>query len=237
MKNLLLSVLFLLPLVSLAGKTYTVTVVVKSLDGLTPLKDVSVQYTDSKGNMLFIELTDEDGKVVFSECTEKSFKLFCNPHDRNYQTYEHSIDNSTKWDIETQVLLPYEKEKELEFVASKIALPQIDTTGIVNDSCATLENADFPGGREALVLFLQRTIRIPAVAEELAIKGKVYLEFLILQDGSISAIHVKRGIPDCPECDAESIRVLAYMPNWTPATCEGKPVISLYTLPIVYHVQ
>ena len=237
MKNLLLSVLLLLPLISLAGKTYTVTVVVKSLDGLTPLENVSVQYRDSKGNILFIELTDGDGKAVFSECQEKSFRLFCNPHDKNYQTDQNYIFNSTKGDIETEVLLPYEKEKELEFVARKIALPQIDTAGIANDSCATREEADFPGGREGLVHFLQTAIRIPSVAEELGIKGKVYLEFLILQDGSISAIHVKKGIPDCPECDAESIRVLAYMPNWTPAKCEGKPVISLYTLPIVYHVQ
>ncbi len=237
MKNLLISLLLLLPVAGIAGKIYTVTVVVKSLDGLTPLKDVSVQYTDSKGNILFIELTDENGKAVFSECQEKSFKLFCNPHDKIYQTSEDYIGNSTKWDIETEVLLPYEKEKELEFVARKIALPQIDTAGIANDSCSTREEADFPGGREGLVHFLQTAIRIPSVAEELAIKGKVYLEFLILQDGSISAIHVKKGIPDCPECDAESIRVLAYMPNWIPATCEGKPVISIYTLPIVYHVQ
>lgn len=236
MKNLILSFLLLLPLASIAGKKYSVTVVVKSLDGLKPLKGVSIEYKDGKDNILFIELTHENGKAVFSECREKSFRLFCNPNDKNYQTHQNYIFNS-KGDHKTEIFLPYEKEKELELVARKMAFPQIDTTGIAKDSCATRENADFPGGREGLAHFLQVNLRVPAVAQEFAIKGKVYLEFLLLQDGSISTIHVKSGIPDCPECDAEAIRILAYMPNWIPATCEGKPVISLYTLPIVFHVE
>ncbi len=99
------------------------------------------------------------------------------------------------------------------------------------------EPAEYPGGREAMVAFLQKNIKVPAVAEELGIKGKVYLKFVVSESGNISNVSVKKGIADCPECDAEAMRVVKKMPDWIPAKNDGKNVNAWYTLPIVFNVQ
>jgi protein TonB len=47
-------------------------------------------------------------------------------------------------------------------------------------------------------------------------------------------VTVQRGVPDCPACDKEAIRVVMLMPKWTPAKIGGKPVKSVFSLPIKF---
>ncbi len=60
---------------------------------------------------------------------------------------------------------------------------------------------------------------------------------MVGEDGSISSIKVQRGIPNCPECDKEAIRVLKMMPNWKPGKIKGKAVSSYFNLPINIDLQ
>ncbi len=97
--------------------------------------------------------------------------------------------------------------------------------------------AEFPGGREAMNKFLADNLKMPAVAKEMSINGKVYLKFVVSESGNISNVSVKKGIADCPECDAEAVRVVKKMPDWIPAKNNGKVVNCWYTMPILFKVQ
>lgn len=96
---------------------------------------------------------------------------------------------------------------------------------------------EFPGGREGLLNYLASNIQYPQRALKKKLEGKCYLRFIVETDGSITNPKVLRGVPDCPECDAEALRVVSAMPKWKPGELDGKPVRSAYNLPIVYKVN
>ncbi len=96
------------------------------------------------------------------------------------------------------------------------------------------EPAGFPGGHEAMNKFLRNNLVYPQTAIELNLQGKCYVQFVVDVDGSISNVKIKRGVPDCPECDKEAIRVVKSMPKWNPGKLNSKPVGSSINLPIIF---
>jgi TonB family protein len=91
---------------------------------------------------------------------------------------------------------------------------------------------EFPGGGYAFYNFLADSIQYPQLAIENKIQGKVYVQFVVEEDGSITNIKVLRGIGG--GCDEEALRVIKLMPNWIPGKQNGKPVRVLYNLPIKF---
>jgi TonB family protein len=89
-----------------------------------------------------------------------------------------------------------------------------------------LERADvmpsFPGGESSLYQFLSRQLRYPPQAMEAGVEGKVYVRFVVHEDGSIDGIEVMRGIGH--GCDEEATRVVRQMPRWLPGQVAGQPV-------------
>ncbi|MBI1835766.1 MAG: energy transducer TonB [Flavobacteriia bacterium] len=94
------------------------------------------------------------------------------------------------------------------------------------------EQAEYPGGHEAFSLFLSKNINYPKSALNKNIQGKSFIKFVVDKEGQIKNIVVVKGVPDCPECDREAIRILKLMPNWKPAQKDGKIVNSYYVVPI-----
>jgi protein TonB len=94
--------------------------------------------------------------------------------------------------------------------------------------------AEFPGGEVAMMDFLKKQLVYPARAKEEEISGKCYMQFVVTKEGLIVNVKVMRGVPGCPECDQECIRVIKSMPNWIPAQKDGKPVNSYYTIPFTF---
>lgn len=96
------------------------------------------------------------------------------------------------------------------------------------------EAAEFPGGKDSLMRFIKENMKYPERAKKEGIEGKCYLQFVIEKDGSVSNIQVKKGVEDCPECDAEAVRILKSMPHWKPGKSQGEDAISVYSLPISF---
>lgn len=90
----------------------------------------------------------------------------------------------------------------------------------------------YPGGDAALFKFISENIKYPPEAKEKGIQGKVILRFMIASDGSVEDITVVRGID--PLLDAEAVRVMSILPDWTPGTQGGKPVNVWYSVPISF---
>lgn len=79
--------------------------------------------------------------------------------------------------------------------------------------------------------YIVKKLVYPQIAIEQNAQGKCYLKFVVNTDGSVSNVSVQRGVPDCPECDAEALRVIRSMSNWKPAEHNGRPVRSWMTIP------
>lgn len=98
----------------------------------------------------------------------------------------------------------------------------------------TDEPASFPGGIESLKKYLAENIKYPQIAKDQGISGKVYLKFIVSDKGEISNVKIMRGVPDCPECDKEALRLIKTMPKWIPAKINGKLVNSVFSLPVQF---
>lgn len=99
------------------------------------------------------------------------------------------------------------------------------------------QQAEFIGGMRAFKEYLAGSMRLPEIAKELEISGKVYVKFVVTSTGEISKVQLVKGIEDCRECDDEAIRLVKAMPRWKPAMNDGKTVDSWFTLPISFVVR
>ena len=88
----------------------------------------------------------------------------------------------------------------------------------------------FRGGERKLMEFIGNNVVYPKEAIEAGIEGKVFVEFCIERDGTVSDAKVLRGIGY--GCDEEALRVIGLMPKWYPGKVRGKSVRVRYTLPI-----
>ncbi len=96
---------------------------------------------------------------------------------------------------------------------------------------------EFPGGLEAMKKFIQTNLVIPQKAVEMGLKGKIYLNFIIDEQGNISKVEILKGLKECKECDEEAIRVLKMFPQWKPGIQAGHAVKVSYMLPINVSVK
>ncbi|MCR9172474.1 MAG: energy transducer TonB [bacterium] len=95
--------------------------------------------------------------------------------------------------------------------------------------------AEFPGGRDAMDAFIKENMNYPEIAKNSGTQGRVYLEFVVGNDGAISQVRVMLGVS--PELDREAKRIIRSMPKWKPGEANGKPVHTRYRLPIAFRLS
>lgn len=93
----------------------------------------------------------------------------------------------------------------------------------------------FPGGEEALRNWLAENIRYPEEAKSDSIQGKVYVTFVINEQGKVTETKLARGAS--PALDKEALRVVKEMPAWQPGKHKGKEVKVSYTVPIDFKLE
>ena len=93
----------------------------------------------------------------------------------------------------------------------------------------------FPGGPAALMKYLSEHTKYPVVAQENGVQGRVTVQFVVEKDGSISDVHVLRGVD--PSLDKEAVRVVKSMPRWTPGKQNGINVRVNYRVPVLFRLQ
>ena len=91
---------------------------------------------------------------------------------------------------------------------------------------------EFPGGPAKMMEYIQKNIKYPLMACESDIQGRVFVNFVVEPDGSISNVTVMRGIGG--GCDEEAVRVVNSMPKWNPGKQRGTAVRCSYTVPIIF---
>lgn len=96
--------------------------------------------------------------------------------------------------------------------------------------------SSFPGGVAAMNNYIREKLIYPQQALERGIGGNCNLSFYVEPDGSITEVKIIRGVPDCPQCDQEAIRLTQAMPQWIPATQNGTPVRTKQTITLKFKV-
>jgi protein TonB len=106
-------------------------------------------------------------------------------------------------------------------LSSDFVLSQIqsnDSEIITSDSEPT-----YPGGLIEMRKFIASNVKYPMDAIEKNLQGKVFVRFKVdNSNGKIDSVWVEKGIPSCPMCDDEAIRVVKLMPNFIPADSDQK---------------
>lgn len=83
--------------------------------------------------------------------------------------------------------------------------------------------------------YLRKNLKYPEMARENNIEGRVTVQFVVNEDGSIGNAVVKKGVGG--GCNEEALRVVMSMPKWKPGMQNGHPVKVYYTLPITFMLQ
>jgi TonB family protein len=94
---------------------------------------------------------------------------------------------------------------------------------------------EFPGGQQALLNYIGRNLRYPVEAQMKGIQGTVIVRFVVTSTGKVNKVEVIRKL--FPALDAESVRVVASLPEWIPGEQKGKKVNVYYTLPIKFKLE
>ncbi len=143
-------------------------------------------------------------------------------------------------DITVNVAAQTQKGENVEAFVNTVdapAAPPIDVPTKPVDKPETTfiiveQMPEYKDGMKAMFQFLADNIKYPAIARENGIDGTVYVGFVVLNDGSIRNVEVKRGRSG--GLNEEAARVIAMMPNWKPGRQNGKPVNVAFTVPIKF---
>ena len=81
---------------------------------------------------------------------------------------------------------------------------------------------------------INKNFRYPEIAQEMGIQGRVFVQFTIQKDGSISGIRT-RG-PD-KNLEKEANRIISKLPQMTPGKQRGRPVRVPFSIPITFKLQ
>ena len=88
--------------------------------------------------------------------------------------------------------------------------------------------------QERMNKHIRKNFRDPEIAQEMGIQGRVYVNFIISKDGSITNIRM-RG-PD-KNLEAEAQRIISKLPKMTPGKQRGRPVRVPFSIPITFRLQ
>lgn len=97
------------------------------------------------------------------------------------------------------------------------------------------EPAEFPGGTRALYSYINKNVKYPVIAQEYGIQGRVFLKFVVNEQGKVSDAVVMRG-PDA-SLNNEALRVINSLPNFKPGRQRGKAVKVYYNASINFTLQ
>ena len=93
---------------------------------------------------------------------------------------------------------------------------------------------EFIGGQKALITFLNQTVSYPAEALKKEEQGKVVIQFTITKSGKVENAKVLRSVSS--SLDAEALRVIGLLPDWTPGEQNGEKVSVYQIMPVAFQI-
>jgi len=118
-----------------------------------------------------------------------------------------------------------------EYLTHEISIDfKLADNKIYNES-EVIEKPKFPGGDKELLKFISQNFNWPIEAADMGISGRIVCGFVIEKDGTINIVEIVRPLD--PFFDAEAMRVIKRMPEWTAGKKGGKVVRVYFMVPVL----
>jgi TonB family protein len=200
--------------------------------------DITEYYLN--GNLYAQERHRKNNKLYLIECHDTTGKVLAIKGNGNWVKFDSGYKHKF---IEGPVKDSLEEGKWNGFINDTLkysriyhkgeVVPTTDTTGQIYVSVEQMP--EFYGGTAAFFKFLGSSIHYPLEARTNQIQGKVYVNFIIEKDGSITNVTTIAGSKDA-SLKNEAIRVVRSSPAWQPGLTNGIPVRVKYTVPISFYL-
>ena len=201
----------------------------KVVDEDGPVADARVSLINMSGMASYSCMTDADGGFVLrvdkADCLVRIAKAGYEDFKGQIQTDEPVISlkkqkQDIAWEVNDRINTEF-SEVEPE--------PENDVFMVVD------QVPEFPGSTMGLLMYLRDNIKYPKECRENDIQGRVIVSFTIEKDGSITDAEVVKNVD--PLLDAEALRVISMMPDWTPGKQNGEVVRVRYSVPINFRLS
>jgi protein TonB len=94
------------------------------------------------------------------------------------------------------------------------------------------EYPSFDGGDLAFIKFVQNNLVYPEKARRMGLEGRVFVQFIVEKDGSLTNVIVLKGISG--GCNEEAIRVMQNSPKWLAGKQRGRAIRVQMVVPITF---
>jgi TonB family protein len=189
--------------------------------------EVQIKYDEltkaNPGKKFLLMETDENMKPKLDEMQKKFENL-----DQNQIVHIDLITPTVaaSEDIRTFAIIEY--NGQINDISNRSKLDS-DVYTMVEDTAMPV------GGMPAFYEHIAQNMMYPAQARQMGIEGKVFVEFVVQTDGSITDVKVKKGIG--AGCDEAAMNVVKTSPKWNPAKNKGMIVKQQMVLPIAFKLS
>ena len=138
-------------------------------------------------------------------------------------------------EIEDEIEINLDIEVTEETAIEEVVFEEAPEEEVADEIFFIVEEQPTPkGGMVAFYRWISQTLRYPHPALRMGIEGKVYVQFVIDKDGSLTNIQIVKGIG--AGLDKEALRVINLAPKWHPGKHRGKPVKVQKIIPIHFNL-
>ncbi len=140
--------------------------------------------------------------------------------------------------IQQELDITFDVEVNEETVIEEVVYEAVDEPieeEVAEEIFTIVEDAPQPkGGIQAFYQYVAEELKYPLTARRIGVQGRVFVQFVVNKDGSISDAVAIRGIGG--GCDEEAVRVINKSPKWTPGKQRGVPVKVRMVMPIRFQM-
>ena len=145
---------------------------------------------------------------------------------------EETVIESTETDQDEIIIEEIEVEDEFEDIDVPFAV--IEDVPVFPGCESVAKSQRRACFQEQMNKHIRKNFRYPDIAQEMGIQGRVYVNFIIAKDGSITNIRM-RG-PD-KNLENEAARIIGRLPKMTPGKQRGRAVRVPFSIPITFRLQ
>jgi len=136
-------------------------------------------------------------------------------------------------EIEEEIEIDLDVEVTEETVIEEVIFDEAPEEEMAEEIFTVVEDQPAPiGGMAAFYKYIGKKLKYPAQARRMGIEGRVFVQFVVDKDGSITDVVAVKGIG--AGCDEEAVRVIQASPKWKAGKQRGRPVKVRMILPITF---
>ena len=85
--------------------------------------------------------------------------------------------------------------------------------------------------------FIAKNTKYPAMARDAGVSGRVFVRYMIDENGKVRDVTIVRGVPGGKALEQEAVRVINELPKMKPGKQRGKAVRVQYTVPVNFKLS